>query len=193
MLWLIKQQKAGSFERILAAVDIDDAYPEPEMETRDWLNTRILQLATSLAHAESVELHILHAWKAAGEDTLRGPLMRTTDREVDTYVESIRQHREEDLTALIDKVMKTDEGPLSLTPEPRIHLVKGRVRKAIPTLAAEIDADLVIMGTVARTGIPGFIMGNTAESVLSQIDCSVLAIKPVGFESPVKLVDDEDP
>jgi nucleotide-binding universal stress UspA family protein len=41
------------------------------------------------------------------------------------------------------------------------------------------------MGTVARTGVRGFIMGNTAETVLEQIDCSVLAIKPQGFVTPV--------
>jgi universal stress protein E len=45
----------------------------------------------------------------------------------------------------------------------------------------------VVMGTVARTGVPGFIMGNTAETILSQIDCSVLAIKPPGFTTPVTL------
>jgi nucleotide-binding universal stress UspA family protein len=40
---------------------------------------------------------------------------------------------------------------------------------------------------VGRVGIPGFFMGNTAEEILDQIDCSVLAIKPPGFESPVSL------
>lgn len=42
------------------------------------------------------------------------------------------------------------------------------------------------MGTVARTGIPGFIIGNTAENILQKIDCSLLALKPLGFVSPVK-------
>ena len=50
-----------------------------------------------------------------------------------------------------------------------------------------LDPDLVVMGTVARTGVPGFIMGNTAEMILNQIDCSVLAIKPSGFVTPVTL------
>ena len=45
------------------------------------------------------------------------------------------------------------------------------------------------MGTVARTGIPGLIMGNTAEAILEQLDCSVLAIKPPGFVTPVSLQD----
>jgi len=43
------------------------------------------------------------------------------------------------------------------------------------------------MGTVARTGIQGFIMGNTAENILNQLDCSVLAVKPPGFVTPVTL------
>jgi nucleotide-binding universal stress UspA family protein len=43
------------------------------------------------------------------------------------------------------------------------------------------------MGTVCRTGIAGFFIGNTAEKVLQEIDCSVLAIKPEGFETPVTL------
>jgi nucleotide-binding universal stress UspA family protein len=43
------------------------------------------------------------------------------------------------------------------------------------------------MGTVARTGIPGLIIGNTAEAILDQITCSVLAAKPPGFVTPVTL------
>ncbi len=71
--------------------------------------------------------------------------------------------------------------------KPQTHLVKGWPRKEIPALAARLDVDLVVMGTVARTGVPGLIMGNTAESIINQIDCSLLAIKPPGFETPVTL------
>jgi len=45
------------------------------------------------------------------------------------------------------------------------------------------------MGTVARTGVPGFITGNTAESILNQLECSVLAIKPAGFVTPIELME----
>jgi nucleotide-binding universal stress UspA family protein len=71
--------------------------------------------------------------------------------------------------------------------KPKTHLVKGWARKEIPALAKQIGADLVVMGTVARTGVAGFIMGNTAEAILGQIECSVLAIKPPGFVTPVTL------
>jgi universal stress protein E len=71
--------------------------------------------------------------------------------------------------------------------KPQTHLVKGWARKDIPALAKRIKADLIVMGTVVHTGVPGFIIGNTAETILNQIDCSVLAIKPSGFISPVTL------
>ena len=45
---------------------------------------------------------------------------------------------------------------------------------------------LLVMGTLCRTGIPGFFIGNTAETILNQVDCSVLTVKPKGFVSPVK-------
>ncbi len=56
----------------------------------------------------------------------------------------------------------------------------------IPELADELDADLVVMGTVGRTGIAGLLIGNTAETILERIGCSVLAIKPSGFRSPIE-------
>ena len=47
--------------------------------------------------------------------------------------------------------------------------------------------DLIVMGTIVRTGVAGALMGNTAEHVLDQVECSVLTIKPDGFISPVTL------
>jgi nucleotide-binding universal stress UspA family protein len=41
--------------------------------------------------------------------------------------------------------------------------------------------DIVVMGTVARSGIAGAVMGNTAERVLRRLRGSVLAIKPGAF------------
>ncbi len=71
--------------------------------------------------------------------------------------------------------------------KPKVHLVKGFARDVVPALVKKYQIDLVMMGTVGRTGIPGFLMGNTAETILNRIDCSVLAIKPGGFVTPVTL------
>ena len=71
--------------------------------------------------------------------------------------------------------------------KPKINILKGNPRKLIPKMANELDASLVIMGTICRTGIPGLIVGNTAETVMNKVDCSILANKPQKFVSNVTL------
>ncbi len=58
-------------------------------------------------------------------------------------------------------------------------------RTAVGVLIVQDLAVLLVMGTVCRTGVPGFFIGNTAERVLQHLDCSLLAVKPKGFETPV--------
>ncbi len=59
--------------------------------------------------------------------------------------------------------------------------------RIIVKLAKNKKIDLLVMGTVCRTGLAGFFIGNTAEKVLSEVNCSVLTVKPEGFVTPVTL------
>lgn len=43
------------------------------------------------------------------------------------------------------------------------------------------------MGTVSRTDVGGLFIGNTAEMILGRLNCSVLAVKPPAFRTPVSL------
>jgi len=67
----------------------------------------------------------------------------------------------------------------------RIHLLRGNASDQIAEVAQEISADIIVMGTVCRTGLAGLIVGNTAEHLLATVTCGVLAIKPRGFVSPI--------
>ena len=186
-VWIIKPGAPKTYRRILAAVDVHDAYPPAEQETRFALNHQILEMANSLALSDFAELHIVHAWHAIGESAMRGALMHTPEDKIIAYVEEVRQQHAASLDGLMrDVTGKLGQDALDYL-KPQTHLLKGWARKEIPALAKRIEADLVVMGTVARTGVPGFIMGNTAETILEQIDCSVLAIKPPGFVTPVTL------
>lgn len=55
----------------------------------------------------------------------------------------------------------------------------------VPGLATELAVDLVVMGTVSRIGIPGQLVGNTAEVILNNPACPVAAVEPPGFATPV--------
>lgn len=188
-VWLIKPGKQKSYRRILAAVDVDESYPPEELSSRRALNQQTLEMASSLALSEFAELHVAHVWHAVAESAMRGAFMHRPEEEIIAYVEQVRQQHAASLEGLMHEVTgNLGQDALDYL-KPRTHLVKGNARKEIPALAKQIEADLIIMGTVARTGVPGFIMGNTAETILNQIDCSVLAIKPPGFVTPVTIVD----
>jgi len=188
-VWLVKPKSPETYHKILAAVDVSDEYPSGELNTRHLLNLQILEMASGLALSEFAELHIVQVWSAMLESTMRGAFINRPESEVVAYVEEVRQHHKKNLDILVEELIGNLGQDTFQQTEPKTHLLKGSPKSNIPLLAEEIKADLVVMGTVARTGIPGFIIGNTAESILNQLNCSVLAVKPPGFVTPVTLED----
>ncbi len=173
-VWIIKPSRRKTFSRILAAVD-----PDPEEPENAELNRLILDLATSLARREGSDLHIVHAWSAFYESMLRSGRSPLPKLEVDRHVRMARKEHKEWLSELLANYDFTDLAA-------RVHLVKGEPGDVIPSMAYKKSVELIVMGTVARTGIPGFLIGNTAEKTLNKVDCSVLAVKPASFTTPVK-------
>jgi len=181
-VWIIKSTEHQQYRRILAAVDQD-----PEDAVKDALNRQILEMSTSLALAEFSEMHIVHAWRLFGESYFRSLRTGISDAEVDAMLAEEASERRRWLENLVNTYgTRADKDAVDYV-DPQLHVIEGDARHIVPTIARELDVDLVVMGTVARTGIAGFFMGNTAESILTQLDCSVLTVKPPGFISPVTL------
>lgn len=181
-VWLLKRAHEGPYRRILAAVDFT---PGDGQDADGPLNRQVLDLALSLAISEFAELHVVHAWDALAESILRvwGDI---TPSDLPAYVETERRRHKAGLDRIMLALEKRAGADALAYARPRLHLPRGAARDLIPALADDLGAELVVMGTVGRTGIPGLLMGNTAETILNQIDCSVLAVKPPGFVSPVK-------
>ena len=187
-VWMVRPQTGESFDHILAAVDVDDSYPTKELKTRQTLNETVIELAISLAVSEFAQLHVAHAWEATGESALRySGFMQRPENEVNAYVDKTHRHHTQLLNMLINEVSAKLGKDSADYIKPQLHMPKGSARKVIPELAKELQVDCIVMGTVARTGVPGLFMGNTAECILDQLECSVLAIKPPGFVTPVTL------
>lgn len=172
-VWVMRPTQAHNL-RILALVD-----PDPDDPVRDGLNELVMELASSLAHREGGELHLGHAWALEGEAALRSsPYVGLPGSVVDVMVRDTEATRLDQL----------DELALRHVPESErsIHMIAGEPGKVLPRLADRLDIGLIVMGTVGRTGLRGLIMGNTAETILRSVRCSVLAVKPEGFATPVK-------
>jgi universal stress protein E len=70
-------------------------------------------------------------------------------------------------------------------PQENTHVKEGLPEDVIQSTSEKIDAELVVLGTIGRTGISAALIGNTAEHVIDRLNCDVLAIKPEGYISPL--------
>jgi nucleotide-binding universal stress UspA family protein len=171
-VWLIGPRPSPHTPwRIAAAID-----PTPEDATEQQLNVTVVEWALMLRDVTGADLTLLHAWTVFGGSVLRSRLPE------DEFVEYVARARRaaQDAVAAFAKPLADR---LSGVP---IQLVEGEADRAISHFVDTAGVDLVVMGTVARTGIPGLVMGNTAERVLQRLRGSVLAVKPPGFVSPVE-------
>jgi universal stress protein E len=182
-VWLTKPGGSANYSTILASVDLDVEGDPPEVAE---LTRRILTLASSLAVSDFAALHVLHVWNAPGEKMIR---LWSEDPDLSAlhYVEGERQRRELGMERLKRQLQEALGEKAFAYLSPHFHLIHGAAPEAIPAMAARLQADLVVMGTLGRSGIAGLIIGNTAEAVLEQLQCAVLAVKPSGFVSPVTL------
>jgi len=170
---LVRHGEPAAQPRIAAAVDADADDPDAQA-----LNTKIVTWALLMAeYLGSDSPALFHAWVPFAERTVRS---HAADGEFAAYLENARQRA----TSVLTRIARSLEGRL---PESAIVLRRGEPEDVIPEFVVSEGIDVLVMGTVARGGIPGMLIGNTAERVLRRLPCSVLTVKPDGFVSPVRL------
>jgi len=176
-VWVVKPGQSVPYKKILAAVDPRAAAPD------DDLNIKIMDLATSLASRNHAVLHVLHAWDVDGKDldTVKSELSLPQRK---TILDAHLGKRREALDRLLARY------PMSEI-DNCLHLPREYPEGAIGRLVEQEGIDLIVMGTVARTGLSGFLIGNTAETVVNSVKCGMMTVKPDGFETPIYLPDQE--
>jgi nucleotide-binding universal stress UspA family protein len=169
-VWLVKSQ-ARRFRRIAAAVDVFPA----DSATRAFCE-KIVQLAASIAADEESELQIVCVWSVYAESVLKYKMPLAE-------LKSIRETTKEAVAGEVENLLPACGGDV----QPHVRLLEGDAEIMIPQMVEKEHEDLVVMGTVARAGLAGALIGNTAEKILKHLDCSLLAVKPDGFISPVRV------
>ena len=171
-IWIHQGKLWSGAVRIMAAVGSSDSG-----DGNEDLDRKILKTAAHLNEVLHGHLHVINCWSGYLESVAGNHRLIST-RESQDYMEQVQAESEERfarLTASVDLPEKTKTVAL--------HGDPGLV---IPKYAEEKRMDVVVMGSVARTGIPGLLIGNTAEKIVGSLTCSILTVKPEGFESPVK-------
>lgn len=141
--------------KVLAAVDLgshDDEHYQ--------LHDTIVSYAADIADMINGELHLISAHPA--------PMLSSAN--------PVYQLRENIVKIFSDKAARyVEQYDLS---EANTHIDEGPADTLIPKVAQQIGAAVTVIGTVARTGISGALIGNTAEVVLDQLHGDVLVLKP---------------
>lgn len=165
-LWVVPAPGGTACEHLLAAVSL-----------HPWqrgLDREIVDTALAMARLLGRTLHLVHGWDAPGIHLLA---LRSCPEDLAVYRRAVRQERQDLLESLARQYG-------AAIPRERLHLRQGRPGDVILGVAAELGADPIVMGTVARRGLAGLLAGNTAERVVRRTERSILIVKPPGFVSP---------
>lgn len=173
-VWLARPISRPRHEIRVAVAVNPESRDQPERD----LSIRLLELARSLADDCSGELDICSCWDFEFERYLRGSSRADIpDRNIHGAVDYAQAAHNTELNNLIHA--SAIGGVIHL------HRLKGRAEDRIPSFVRGRGVDILVMGSVARSGIAGFFMGNTAENIMRELNCALVALKPKGFVSPV--------
>jgi len=170
-VWSVYPGRVPFPRRVLAAVD-----PGASGSVERDLARRVLELAHRVAGTGPIELHAAHAWSVPAEPLIRS---KFGSRRTQAFLDEQRRLAQAQLEELIAEAQF--EPSIA-----RTHLPAGNPASAIPALAEEIDADLVVLGSAGHMGLAGVLIGSTAEAIVTRMARSVAVVKPAGYRSPVR-------
>jgi len=154
-VWIVKPKNDGHPKVVLAATDFSE------------VSRKAVSQGHWVAQQADAAFHLLHVVdsKDVPEDVIsRIPKGSSLQQEIN--LEASQR-----MDAFVDS-LAIDRASIQM------HLSWGAPWQEIRRAAKFQAADLVVMGTVGRSGIQGLLLGNTAERVLDTCDCSILTVKP---------------
>ncbi|SDY40566.1 universal stress protein [Pseudomonas sp. NFIX28] len=157
---LVNQARHGLPQRVLAAVD-----PFDPSTQASHLNDSIIQAASALARQCTAPLHLLYAYDLSPAFNGEAPLASGG-----WGMDVVEELRESLHLAFVTLAQRH-----GIAPERR-HFVMGPPVPAISEFVEQYQADVVVMGTVHRTGLDRLIGSNT-ERALYSVPGSILAVR----------------
>lgn len=164
---LVKDHNWPENGNILGAVNVGT-----DEEEHGSLNQKIAEEANQLSSLIKANVHLVNSFPGTPVNiAIEIPEFDSLE-----YNSNMEKHHVEAMQSFA----KENEVEASNT-----HVLEGLPEHVIKQVSTDIDAELVILGTIGRTGISAALIGNTAEHVIDQLDCDLLALKPEGYISPL--------
>ncbi|KZN46463.1 universal stress protein UspE [Pseudoalteromonas luteoviolacea] len=165
---LVKDQAWPEHGEIIAAVNAVS-----DNEQHQTLNKRIIKDALFICDLADASLSLVNTYPATPVNIA----IEIPEFNPSQYSEAVKKHHEDETWSLANEFNIAKETCI---------VEEGLPEDVIPAIAQKKSAELVVIGTVGRTGISAALIGNTAEHVIDSLDCDVLALKPDGYKSPLE-------
>ncbi|XQW83638.1 universal stress protein UspE [Thalassotalea piscium] len=165
---LVKDHSWPKDGNILAAINVGS-----DEEEHISLNNKITEEALNLAKIIDANVNLVNSFPGTPVNIA----IEIPEFNANEYNESMLNHHK---TAMAIHAEKYN------IPVKNTYVAEGLPEEVIQNQAVALDAELVILGTVGRTGLSAALIGNTAEHVIDSLNCDVLALKPDGYQSPFK-------
>lgn len=164
---IVNENKSWVGRAVLAAVDLGN--PDKHHVA---LHNTLVKVANTLTRIAEGSLHLVSVYPS--------PIF--SEIHPDSHVPGMTPEIKEIYTS----ACKAYEQQYPALTKENIHLSAGAADIIIPQVAKEIDAAICVIGTVARTGISGVLIGNTAEAILDDLTCDILVIKPESISAELE-------
>ena len=166
---VVQQPKLYDRPRVLAALDPGRKHSKPTA-----LDDRIVTFAELFSKAMQGDLHAIHAYPAPAAYAQAAAAVTAS---VAAELQAIDAGRAQ---AALDALLAQSPIPAECR-----HILPGAPADVIVAVAAQLKASLLVMGSVARSGVGRLLIGNTAEKLLSRLPCDLLLLKPDGFRDSI--------
>jgi len=137
----------------------------------------VLEPAVALAERTGAQLHLVHAYPPDAE------ALRRYRRAGFVGAEPERFYGEE-----LEEELADDARTLGRPAGIRCHAVAGAAAEVLPSLAAGLDADMVVVGPSHRGRIAGAVLGTTAQAVLRASAAPVLLLRGKLPDRPLRVL-----
>ena len=130
--------------------------------------------ATDLAKSTGSELHVLYVGEAANPyvDAVERAGDEPVNLQLDTELKRQFERQAREVLDVEAERVRAASGAVA-----QAHLSMGKADHEIVTLAEEIGAGLIVMGSRGRGGIRRALMGSVSDSVVRHSHCPVLVVR----------------
>ena len=172
-LWLVKPIEIADKPVIVAAIDPMNEHDKPAA-----LDDEILGISKYLGEKAGGSVHAFHSYD---------PRIAVATATANAYIPVSLPFDEIELQMHEDHQKRFGEiTSFHSIDDDKAHLASGLTHEELAALANKIDANVVVMGAVARNRWKRLFIGATAERTLEHLPCDLLIVKPDWFRTPIE-------